>query len=175
MAKLAAKHNGPCPEPEQQVKQALTLEPKFPWALASTARQPRDVGVRRPPCRASAIQIDRVVAVNVLQAPIARKWAPATINRTSASSCARPYAPVECRLPALACVACESEPLPLAKHSPNALRLANAVVQQVPDPSSIYCDYSETKLLALTRTLPIIFPCNNDCLHMSQLPRRSLI
>ena len=80
------------------------------------------------------VHIDRVVAVDVLQAPAASMWTAATSDRALAVDGARPYAPVERRPPALAGVARKSEPLPFAKHGTNALRLANAGVQQVPEP-----------------------------------------
>ena len=80
------------------------------------------------------VHIDRVVAVDILQAPAASMWAVATSNRALAVNGARPYAPVERGLPALAGVARKSEPLQFAKHGTNPLRFANAGVQQVPEP-----------------------------------------
>ena len=39
VAKLTAKDDGLCSKPEQQAQQALALDPKFPWVLATPARQ----------------------------------------------------------------------------------------------------------------------------------------
>ena len=39
VAKLTARDDGPCSKPKQQAQLALELDPKFPWVLATPARQ----------------------------------------------------------------------------------------------------------------------------------------